>query len=100
MRLLGGLKLARIFFDHRSDITVATLVKRSDELLTNIANQSWPKDLASRLTTYALTILVVGATPALSQTVPANPGPFAPLRYDEDYRRLADPDLRTGVLDE
>jgi hypothetical protein len=37
--------------------------------------------------------------PAWAQTIPLDPGPFPPVRYEENYRKLADPAVRTGFFD-
>jgi hypothetical protein len=44
-------------------------------------------------------VLLVGANAAEAQTLPRDPGPFPPVRYEENDRALADPAKRTSFFD-
>ncbi len=51
------------------------------------------------LVAVAITFAGWQAERAYAQTIPLDPGPFPPVRYEENYRKLADPAVRTGFFD-
>ena len=57
------------------------------------------RHIAAELSRTMALVLLVGANAAEAQTLPLDPGPFPPVRYEENYRALADPAKRTGFFD-